>query len=128
MPKQLRYKGRFITERNLFVKLNFAAAMKKAREKKLKEIQKNSNLEDEQPIVQLSELGKKLQCFKCKQALSLEGSQKEKILVLNSKLSVKCKNCSCVNEVMTDKVHERDKQSQASGTNSKAVLGKFLLI
>ena len=132
MSRQLRLKGKFIKQKNVSKKLNFVSAMQEAKKKVAESVEKNksenSNLAEGRRIVELSELGKNLKCFKCRHVLSLENLEKEKIMGLNSKLWVRCENCSLVTAVMTGKVHDGDKKFKLSDVNTKAVLGKLLLI
>ncbi|XP_074100900.1 uncharacterized protein LOC141530950 [Cotesia typhae] len=121
MPKQLRHQGQFVKNKNLSKKLSFNSDMKKAKEKK-KESTKNNNLEGRR-IVEYSELGKNLKCFKCRQVLSLENIEKEQLRGLHSQLWIKCENCFCVTQVMTGKVHDGNKNSKVFDVNSKIVLG-----
>ena len=70
MSRQLRLKGKFIKQKNVSKKLNFVSAMQEAKKKVAESVEKNksknSNLAEGRRIVELSELGKNLKCFKCR--------------------------------------------------------------
>lgn len=65
-------------------------------------------------IVDLMELGKRLWCSTCREALSLSYLEKEYRRGLGSLLLIRCHKCNVLNEVNTSKLHEINSERRTS--------------
>ena len=81
-------------------------------------------------IVELAELGKKLWCGTCREALSLSNVEKECRRGFGSLLLVRCHKCLIINEITTGKMHAltTDARALRFDINTDLALGKFYSI
>ncbi|KAJ8676978.1 hypothetical protein QAD02_012765 [Eretmocerus hayati] len=74
-------------------------------------------------IIHLKTLGKNLFCVKCESILPLVDTTSEKRIGLASVLHVKCRKCSHITAVGTDKMHRTSQQIVHYDVNFKTVMG-----
>ena len=128
---QSRYKGKVMTEKQYKRRMQ-QIENGRLRKKKIVECNENDKSEctvDGRRIVELKVMLQHLYCSFCEEILSLDDTENESRIGLASVLTVRCRKCLATTSVPTGKVHEGAAGSHIQfDTNSKAVLGEFVLI
>ena len=131
MQRLPRYKGKVMTEKQ-FKRRQSQIQSGKRRKKEPTQSDENEKYEcivEGRRIVELKVMAQNLYCSFCKEILSLDNTEKEIRKGLASVLTVRCIKCLATTSVPTGKAHEGTSGfSKQFDTNSKAILGKYLLL
>ena len=131
MQRLPRYKGKVMTEKQ-FKRRQSQIESGKRRKKEPIQSDENEKYEcivEGRRIVELKVMAQNLYCSFCKEILSLDNTEKEIRKGLASVLTVRCIKCLATTSVPTGKAHEGTSGfSKQFDTNSKAILGKYLLL
>jgi len=79
-------------------------------------------------IVNIKFLAQELNCKSCETVLSLKNIISEIIFGLGSQFIIQCHNCLRCKEVYTDKRHESIDGAKHFDVNTKAVIGKYIIL
>ena len=131
MPRLLRYKGKVMTKKQFKRR---ESQIESGKRRKKEPIQSDENEKSEcivkgRRIVELKVMAQNFYCSFCKEILSLDNTKKEIRKGLASMLTVSCIKCFPTTSLPTSKAHEGTSgSSKQFDTNSKAILGKYLLL
>lgn len=122
--KFLRYKGRFISEKQKNKRLKQIESGKSRI--KIRDVDENpSSIIKGRHVVEIEVMAKALHCKNCQSILSLENIEKEIKKGLASIFQVRCKQCDIIISVPTGKEHKGPDNQNVFDINSKVALGMY---